>query len=360
MAERLVFVGCFAQGDDGAINAYRLNTETGSFTLLQQNADAENVFFLAVSSDHKYLYSIDVPGDFQTEFGNVVAWGIDGECGKLRKINQQTTHGVASCYVQIDPTGACLVVASYTAGGVGSMPILADGSLGPLTSRFEHEGASMVDADRQETSHPHCAEISNDGRFMYVCDLGLDQIRSYQLAVNSATLTPTDQVYVRALGGGGPRHFAFHPNDRNVYTNNELANSINVYRYDNNNGYLTEIQVISSLPADNNVESLTADIKITPCGSFLYCTNRIHDSITSFRIADDGQLSVIEVQPSLGAFPQNLAITDDGSTLICCNMDVAIPGSGCIAVFRIDADTGHLTQLGVPVPAASPACVMII
>src|SRR5262245_54634734 len=77
--------------------------------------------------------------------------------------------------------------------------------------------------------------------------------------------------------------------------------------------------------------SYCADLKITPDGRFLYGTNRGHDSIAAYRIADDGRLSLLAITPSLGKGPQNLLITTRGELLLCANM----PGNN-VAVFRID------------------------
>ena len=57
--------------------------------------------------------------------------------------------------------------------------------------------------------------------------------------------------------------------------------------------------------------------------------------------------------PSQG--PQNLAITLDGSLLLCANM----PGNNG-AVFRIDANSGRLTPVGEPVAIPSPACITLV
>ena len=62
--EPLVFISAFASGDDGAIHAYRLNPGTGQLRPIHRTTDAEHPFFLAVSPDGKYLYSIHAPGEF--------------------------------------------------------------------------------------------------------------------------------------------------------------------------------------------------------------------------------------------------------------------------------------------------------
>lgn len=355
--EHLLFITSCRPGKDGAITAFKLDAESGALKTCQRYTDVENPFFLALSSDRKYLYATHVPGDFESDNGYVVAFEItDGE-GRLRRINQQSAAGITICYVDIDPTDKAVVAANYTSGSVLSYPVGDGGALGPRVSFYAHEGASLVNPDRQEKAHAHCAAISPNGRQVYVCDLGTDQIMGYALDAASAVLTPLAQPYVRTVGGGGPRHFTFHPQGGYAYANNELANSVNVYRYDAASGALNEIQVIPSVPADFDGESYTADVKATPDGRFLYCTNRGHDSIAAYGIGPDGRLELIEIRDSLGNFPQNLAITPDGKTLLCANMQGQREN---VAVFGIDPDSGRLQPLGEPTSVDGPSCIMLV
>lgn len=358
--QHLVFITSCAAGAAGAITAFKLDTATGALELLQRYTDVENPFFIALSPDRKFLYAVHVPGDFEGDSGCIAAFEIVGDAGELRKLNEQSAKGLTTCYVDVDPTGKAVVLANYSSGSIGSYPLQADGSLGEMASFVQHEGASLVNAERQEAAHAHCAVISPSGRRVYACDLGADQIFGYALDAESATLTPLDQPYVRTIGGGGPRHFTYHPQGGYAYANNELANSVNVYSYDEDAGVLIERQVISTLPDDFSGESYTADIKITPNGSYLYCSNRLHDSIAIYRIGDDGCLTLVDIQASLGNFAQNLAITPDGGLLLCANMHPHDNGDGGnVVAFRIDAGSGKLSAVGEPVVLANPSCIMI-
>lgn len=359
--QHLVFVTSCSPGDAGAITAFKLDTATGTLEQSHRYSDVENPFFIALSPDRKHLYSAHVTGNFESDTGSIAAFEIVGDSGELRKLNERSAKGKTTCYVDVDPSGKAAVFANYTSGSIGSYPIEADGSLGEMTSFVEHQGASMVNEARQESAHAHCSVISPSGKHMYACDLGTDQIFGYALDAESATLTALAQPYVRTIGGGGPRHFTYHPQGGYVYANNELANSVNVYSHDESTGTLIEHQVISSLPDDYTGDSYTADVKITPNGNFLYCTNRIHDSLASYRIGDDGCLTLIDIQSSLGSFAQNLAITPDGSLLLCANMQNPDGGDegANVAVFRIAADSGKLTSVGDPVALGNPSCIMI-
>lgn len=366
--EYLVFATSWVAGEDGAIVALNLNTDTGELSEVGRTTGIENPFYLALSPDRRVLYAAFVPGDFENDSGSIGAFEIVDNSGRLRKLNEKEANGRTTCYVDVDPTGQSVVFANYTSGSIGAFSVQEDGSLGEMKSFIEHQGASMVDAERQEAAHAHCSVVSPGGRHVYVSDLGLDQILGYELDVGSATLTPLDQSYVRTVGGGGPRHFTYHPHGGYVYANNELGNSVNVYSYDADRGLLVERQVISSLPDDFEGASSTADVIVSPDGHHLYCSNRGHDSIAIYRIDDGGCLTLVDHQASLGEIAQNLAITPDGKILLCANM-LADAGLGPqreshqgenVGVFRIDPDSGTLTPLTAPMALARPSCLVIV
>jgi len=353
-ADPTVFISAFAAGDQGAIHAFQLNLDTGSLKPMHRTTDVEHPFFLALSPNHKFLYSIHAPGQFggkQNE--QVAAFEIVGSGGELKLLNRQSSRGTASCYLDVDDTGKTVVVANYSTGSVAAFPVQEDGSLGEASSFDQHKGSS-VDPGRQEGPHAHCIVISPDNRFVLSADLGLDKIMNYRLDPAAAKLSPNDQPFVRTPPAAGPRHLTFHPNGKRVYVINELANSVTFFDYDPKSGFLIERQTISTLPADFDDTSYCADVKITPNGQFLYGTNRGHDSVAVYEIGSNGLLTLVEIKPSRGKGPQNLAIAAGGKLLLCANM----PGNN-VAVFRIDQKSGKLTDVGEPTAMPSPSCIMI-
>ena len=348
----LVFVSSFAAGDEGAISSYRVDPATGKLTLVKRNAGAEHPFFLALSPDRKFLYSIHGKTFSGKDNEEVAAYKVAG--GELTLLNRQSSRGTASCYLAVDATDKTVLVANYTTGSVGALPIQADGSLGAMTSFVQHAGTS-VDPARQTGPHAHCFVISPNNKFAYSADLGLDKILCYQLDPAAAKLTPAKQPFARTLPGAGPRHLTFHPNGKHLYVINEMANSVTLFDHDAETGGLIERQTISTVPNDFKGTSHCADLKITPNGKFLYGTNRGHDSLAMYSIAADGQLTLIGIEPSLGKGPQNLLILPGGDFLLCANM----PGNN-LAVFRIDPVSGKLKSAGEPIAVHSPSCLMLV
>jgi len=351
-ADPVVFISAFASGDKAGIHAFRLDSKTGALQLLHRTTDIQNPFFLAVSPDQRFLYAINAEkfGGADDEF--VTAYALEGSTGQLKQMNQQSARGTASCFLDFDATGRTVLVANYASGSVASLPVKADGFLDEAASFIQHSGSS-IDLQRQKGPNAHSIVISPNNRFALAADLGIDKILIYQLDAAKATLTPNEaQPFVKMQPGSGPRHITFHPNGRHVYVINELANTVTCFDYIAASGMLTERQTISTLPIDFVGKSYTADLKITPDGKFLYGTNRGHDSIASYRIGEDGSLTLLSIDPSLGKGPQNLLITPDGQWLLCANM----PGNSVI-VFRIDAANGKISAKGTPIEMPMPSCI---
>lgn len=353
-ADPLVFVTAFAPGEKGGIHAYAFDSRTGALKPLQRTAGVENPFFLALSPDKKFLYSIHAKTFGGKENEHVAAFQVVGRTGELKFLNRQSAEGTAACYLDVDRTGKSVLVANYSSGSVASLPVKGDGSLGEKAAFFQHAGSS-VNPQRQKEPHAHCIVVSPDNKYAFAADLGTDQILCYKLDPVTSKLTPNKTPFAKSPAGAGPRHLTFHPNGKRVYVINELLNSVTVFDYAADAGTLTEKQTIPTLPADFKGTSHCADLKITPDGKFLYGTNRGHDSIACYGIGDDGKLALVAIEPSLGKGPPNLVITPDGAWLLCANM----PGNN-VAVFAIDAKTGKLKSAGEPVAQTSPSCIMLL
>lgn len=349
----LVFITSFASGEEGGIHAYEFDPKVGKLKPLHRTAVPENPFFLALSPDKKFLYSTHAKQFGGKENEHVAAYEIVGRTGELKLLNRQSCEGRGACHLNVDQTGKTLLVSNYTSGSVASLPVKVDGSLGEPASFFQHEASSVNPKKRNPLAH--CIVVSPENRYAYVADKGLDQVFCYKLDPAQGKVTTNTRPFTKTKAGAGPRHLRFHPNGKQVFVINELSNSISAYDYDAGTGALTEKQTISTLPKDFTGITKCADVKITPDGRYLYGTNRGHDSIACYRIEDDGMLSLVAIEPSLGKEPQNLAITADGAWLLCANRQ----GSS-VVVFQIDGKTGRLKSTGEPISQPRPSCIMIL
>ena len=357
-APLLVFVTMFAADQAGGIQAFQLDMTAGTLTPAAFTAGCPNGFFLTLAPDRRTVYSLTAKKFGAADTEEVLAWRIADRDGRLKPLGRRPAKGPATCYVAVDPQAQALLLAHYSGGTVAWLPLGPDGNLTGDPVAVQHEGTGP-DPQRQEAAHPHAIvpapAVATAPQFIYATDLGADAIFAYRLDVAPGGLVTNEPAVVKTRPGAGPRHRAFHPAGRQLYVINELDNTIAVYDFDATTGRLVERQVVSTRPPDFKAATFTADLKITPDGRFLYGTNRGHDSIAAYRIGADGLLALVEIIPSRGRGPQNLAITPDGALLICANM----PGDN-LAVFRIDRETGRLTAIGEPVAVKSPSCIAVV
>ncbi|TDG00961.1 lactonase family protein [Paenibacillus piri] len=345
--ELLVYVGSYAPASSESIYVYRLHPVTGALTLQQSLSGIVNPSFLTLDPKRNRLYAVSEVGEGA---GQAAAYAIRPEDGSLDFSNSVSSLGRASCYVTLDGDSTCLLAANYTSGNVVLFPIEADGRVGEAADQVQHAGSS-IRADRQSEPHPHAAVIDPGDRFVFVPDLGIDRIKVYRIGREPLRLIAHGEVPVTP--GSGPRHMAFHRDIPYAYVINELDSTITAFAYEAGNGSLRPVQTVSALPEGFTDSSTCADIHISPSGSYLYGSNRGHDSIVVYAInRTDGTLTYVEHTPTLGATPRNFAVTPDGRLLLAANQD-----TDSIVTFRVDLATGRLTPTGQTVNVSKPVCI---
>jgi 6-phosphogluconolactonase len=274
----------------------------------------------------------------------------------LTLLNQQASGGPGPCYVSIDPEGKNALVANYTGGSVAVLPIDADGKLRPASATDQHKG-SGPDPKRQQGPFAHCFDLDPSHQFALACDLGMDKIFVYKFDAFRGSITPNDPPTASVAPGSGARHLAFHPGGKFVYVINEMGSTITAFAYDASKGALSEVQTVSTLPADFKADNTTcAEVAIHPNGKFAYGSNRGHDSIASFSVDEQtGKLAPTGHQSTGGKTPRHFAIAPGGEFLVAANQD-----SGNLVVFRIDPRTGTLNPTGMTAEVPSPVCVLFM
>jgi 6-phosphogluconolactonase len=280
--------------------------------------------------------------------GKVRAFSFDKK-GKLNFINEEPSVGDNPCYIITDKTGKWVIVANYTSGTLAVLPIKNDGSLGEAVSSFQHSGHGP-NAQRQEGPHVHSTVLSPDNKFLFVQDLGIDKIIEYSFNDKTGTIAPKDSVKLK--DGSGPRHFVFHPNGKWAYVVQELSGDVTAFNYQK--GQLKIMETVSALPVNFNKFFTSADIHISRDGKFLYASTRDSANIiTVFRIDQKtGRLSVAGYQTVLGKTPRNFNFDPSGDYLFAANQN-----SDNIVIFKVNHQTGLLSDTGNRIDVGSPVCI---
>ncbi len=351
-----IYIGTYTKkeghvdGKADGIYTYHLDPETGLMKQLAVTTGIINPSFVTVDATGRYLYAVSETGNDVDTTGYVYAYAISPTTKTLTFLNRQPTHSFAPCHVSVTPNGKLVMVANYVGGVVTVLPTQSNGALSPASQVIKLPGKGPH--PRQEGSHPHSVSISKDGTFAYVPDLGTDKVMIYGIAYQTGQLLPAQQPFVKIDGGSGPRHLVFHPYEMIMYVVNELSNTITSLTIDRVTGALTPFQTISTLPANYNGESYTADIHITPDAHLLYASNRGHNSLAIFEInPENGLLVPWGHEPVRGEFPRNFMIDSKGRYL-----HVANQNTSNIVSFKINPNNGQLTQVqDIPVP--TPVCI---
>ena len=344
-----VYVGTYGKG----IYAYRYAAGDAKLEALGLLAEVVNPSFLAADREHRYLYAVsELEGKVD---GGLAAYSIDRKTGRLTSLNHVSSAGEAPCHLAVDHTGKMLVVANYGNGGVSAFPLGSDGRLGGMSALMTAHGSS-VNPKRQEGPHAHQTVISADNRFLYVPDLGLDQIRIYKLDAQHAKLTPSDPPFLQEEPGEGPRHIAFSPNGQHAYVVNELKSVVNVFNVDATNGALQQVQAVSTLPAGFTGDNAPAEILMDRAGKYLYASNRGPGTVAVFAVdATAGTLRQVQVMATGGTFPRAIEIDPSGRFLFAGDQK-----AGRFAVFQIDSATGQLSPAAKVFNVPSPVCFLFV
>ena len=353
----LVYIGTYTGPKSKGIYLFELKPEkppSQNIPLAPMGVAAEtrNPSFLVIDSKRNLLFAVNEIDRFEGKAsGGVSSFRIDANSGKLTPINQQPSMGTGPCHLTLDRPGKNVVVANYNSGSVAVIPVAPDGRLGEPSDVVQHTGSS-VDPARQKGPHAHCARFDPAGRYLFVCDLGLDKVMAYNLDSGKGKLSPLDPPFATVKPGSGPRHIAFRPDARFAYVINEMASSITAFSYDASKGRLHEIETVSSLPPRFQGNNSGAEIEVDASGKFVFASNRGSDSVTAFRIDPaKGALTYVDEQSSGGKTPRHFGIDPTANFMLICNQN-----SDNILPCLIDHGTGRLRPSGVLASAPSPVC----
>jgi 6-phosphogluconolactonase (cycloisomerase 2 family) len=234
--------------------------------------------------------------------------------------------------------------------------IKPDGSLGETTDVAKPGGPMSVynAADKPKgmipTMEPHGSRghmILPDpsGQYVLGADAGRDQIFVWKLDANSGKLTEVSVT--KSVPGAAPRHFAFSPDGKTLYQQQEQDSRLQVYGFAN--GKLTAKGAsISTLPAGFEGSNTTSELLIDKAGKHLYGANRNHDSIATMAVQGDGSVKLVANTHTEGTIPRSLTIDPTGKFLYSLNQSASN-----VAAFRLGADgvpkfTGKFLGLGSP------------
>jgi 6-phosphogluconolactonase len=354
-------------GNGRGIHVFQVDRATGAMTPAGAFETGTSPSCLALNASGTRLYSANETDRVgEDKEGTLSAFTIRREDGQLELLGTVRSGGAGPTYVSVDPSGRFVLAANYFGGSVAVLPILADGRLGDATDVKKDAGEigptraasappGSFAVSGHDRTHAHMIQADPSGRFVLHVDLGLDRIFVWRFDAQKGVLTPADPPGVSLPPGDGPRHFAFHPNGRWLYSVQEEGSTIVLFDYDTATGRLAARQTIATLPPGFAGSNFCSEILVSGDGRFVYAGNRLHDSIGIFAVGANGTLAFVGEAWTRGDYPRSFGFDPTGRFLYCCNQR-----ADNVTVFRVDRQTGGLDFTGFYSPVGNPSMIVLL
>ena len=339
------YVGTYTDKNSEGIYKCLLE-KNGHLKSLGLVAKSVNPSFLAMSKDKHYLLAVnEISND--AEVGTIESFSISND--SLSLINKSTTGGAHPCFVSINSEGYVLT-ANYTGGNVGLLKLNKKGELSGLLDIQQHSGKGT--SDRQQAPHAHSAWFESSNKDVISIDLGTNELWFSQLDTILNKFQAKDPYKLKMDKGAGPRHLAFHPNNKWIYVLNELNSRVNLVLRTDKDIYQNSLSY-STLPQNYTEDNFPADIHISSDGNFLYVSNRGHNSLAIYKVnKHDGSLNLLDHVSTHGNWPRHFSLSPNEDYLV-----VANRRSNNIVSFKRDKITGLLEYVD-QIEAYSPVCIL--
>ncbi len=341
----MAYVGSYSYtGKAKGITVYDVDMEKGQF-IYRCEVEVDNSSYLKASNSGKMLYSIADEG--------VVAFKIL-QNGSLSRVNSINIKGMRGCHISISPDDSYIFISGYHDGKITVVKLKEDGSVDKITDGVYHKGLGSV-AERNFRPHVHCSNLTPDGKFLMVADVGIDQIKIYRFDPQEGKISQVDAV--RCELESGPRLFEFSSDGKFFYVLNELKNTIDVYSYEGGDKVpkIDKVQTVSS--TGDEPDSLTAAcaLRFAPDDNYLFCSNAGDNTVSMYeRDTETGFLEMKFCLPISGDYPKDIAIFPDKEHL------ASINHAGSISVFNVDYEKNLLVMCGRTVRVNQPNCCEIV
>lgn len=327
----IFYIVACAAALDGGIYRYQLK-ENGTVEQLGFN-QLDNANWISFSPDRKYLYSTCTVGDSS----GVAAYKVNGD-GSLTELNRMSANGKAGCYVITDPSGRFLFCANYSSGSVSVFSLNSDGSVKEHLRNIQHTGKGP-NQPRQDGPHTHFTNITPDGRYLIVIDLGIDAVRLYPF--DPVKGIDEDKAYTFQVepAGSGPRHLIFDKSGKTAYLLNELGNTVISLAYAD--GKFEKLNLLSTLPAGFQGTTKAAAIRLSEDEKYLFASNRGYDSIAVFKLDGKGGMTFHDLLFCGGTSPRDINFLPGMKKFASAN-----EFSDTVTFFDYDPENGKLTPDG--------------
>jgi len=276
-------------------------------TVAAPYADGRNASFGTYSSRFDLHYLVDEQDDGALGVHRRTASG-------WLRLAHVPVGGAAPCHVALDRTQSVIAVANYASGSVSVFQLDPRSGL-PVGQPVVHTNSGGgPDSERQQSPHAHWVGFGLDNQFLYVADLGTDEVLAFSFDAERQTLG-TPHVALKAVPGSGPRHLLFHEqHPQSAYLACELDSTLVALTVEGLN--LKRRASVSTLPAGWQGANIIAHIGANAAGDRLYVSNRGHDSIAVFALNEGGDPTLLQHIASGGASPRFFMVLEEQNRML--------------------------------------------
>jgi len=218
-----------------------------------------------------------------------------------------------------------------------------------------HKGSSQHPT-RQTQAHAHCACFDTVSNKLLVCDLGLDQVKVYNLEINNDSYNAIEQQIIILPAGSGPRHIYFDENYAYGFIINELTGSVTIIKHSSEK---KEYEIKGSFD-ETETKSVNIDtdlggaaIRVSADGKFIYTSMRSDNTIRLFAFDPIAEsLGFIASCPTQGSTPRDFTLDATGKWLLVAHQD-----SDTISIFNVNLYNGTLSFHKTVENIESPVCL---
>lgn len=380
----ILYVGTYTEivaGDFGGhgkgISCYEFDAERGELKLLN-NQFQVNPSYLSITSiihssnneleniSSKYLFAVS---EILASKKPVIHTYTINDNYSLSLIDTKTIEGGCPCHIHYfkNKDGQSFTAsACYETGNLVIHTI--DSSAGLNNSEpinIYHKGSSQHPS-RQTQAHAHCDCFDTVSNKLLVCDLGLDQVKVYNVEINNGSFNAIEEQIILLPAGSGPRHICFDENYAYGFIINELTGSVTIIKhsaekkeYEIKGSFDVSGQLSESLNESVNAStSIDTDlggaaIRVSADGKFIYTSMRSDNTIRLFAFDPIAEsLSYIASYPTGGRTPRDFTIDATGKWLLVAHQD-----SDTISIFNVNSYNGTLSFHKTVENIDSPVCL---
>jgi len=325
----VAYVSTYTHGSSKGIHIFDMDVTAGRIEK-RTEVEINNSSYVTLSPNKSILYSICDEG--------VTAFKILDD-GDLEFINQVGIKGMRGCHLSTNKTGTLLFVSGYHDGKITVMHLNPDGSIGAIADGIFHKGIGSI-TNRNFMPHVSFAALTPDERFLCVCDLGIDQVKLYDVS-NDGKLKLVDVI--RTQLESAPRSIHFSPDGKFAYVVCELKNIIDIYAYDPDAKEKFEfIQSVFTVRSSNKNLSAAAAFEMTKDGKYVFCSNAGDNSISFYERNDKtGGLAIKSCLPVSGDYPKDIGLFPDDKHILSLNHE-----AGTITTFTLNYEKNLIVMNG--------------